>query len=182
MTTLRDLNACKMESRLGSTIQKEWDKNPKEAFWLVGRAHSHGNMSRRELIRITLLLIEDAVKLAPKESQECITELWKWVNGCDSVDLEKVRDAANAANDAYTANAAYDDVAAASAVARAVYAAYANAANAAYAADYAADAVRVASDVAADAFLNIYKKIYSITTCEEVCKYFKDMDKEKVIA
>jgi hypothetical protein len=160
MTTLRDLNACNMESRIGSTIQKEWDKDPREAFWLVGQAHSHGTMPRRELMRITLLMIEDSVKVAPKESQDCISELWKWVNGDDSVDLVKVRDTA-----------------------RAVFATDAAAAVATYAAeDAAADAVATyAVAFAAAVALAFYKKIYSLVSCEDVCKYFPNMDKEKEI-
>jgi hypothetical protein len=178
MTTLRDLNACYMESRIGSTIQKEWDKDPRNAFWGVCRAHSHGNMPRRELVRITLLMIEDSVKLAPKASQDCISELWKWVNGGDSVDLKKVRDAASAAYAAAADAAYYADAAAVDAA----YYAAADAAAAVAAADAidadAADAYAAAA-VASDA--NIYKKIYSITTCEDVCKYFPNMDKEKEI-
>jgi hypothetical protein len=172
MTTLRDLNACYMESRIGSTIQKEWDKDPRNAFWGVCRAHSHGTMTRRELVRITLLMIEDSVKLSPKASQDCITELWKWVNGDDSVDLKEVRENARAA-DAAAARAAVNEAS------FATFSAARAAVNAARVAR-SDDASEAASHAIA-AYLNNYKKIYSIISCEDVCKYFKDMDKEKVI-
>lgn len=187
-----ELNPCDYENRKKqySTLREQWeDASRSDLLWLIGKAHSVGNMPRKRLVEITLNVIEPFIQSAPRESKECIAELRRWIAG-DEVDLLEVKiKAAKASNANANANAAAAAYAAAAsnAASNYAYAAYAatNAANAATnaattAAYYAAYA-NAANAAAANAYAyaDIKKRIHEVVTLDEICSYL-DINPEEI--
>ena len=179
---LKDLNPCKYESRIGSTIRAEWNKSKSDAMWLVSKAHFEGTLERRSLVGLILKTIQPCFELMPLSSKNCVDQLQLWVDGDNEIDLTQLRDAASAAADAaYAADAAA--ARAAAAAFRAADAAYATYAVATAAAAYAADAAAASAAAFRAAYADAARDSVDVRlhiTVEECCNYL-GLDPDEVL-
>ena len=159
---IKSLGACPpaldwIEKNPDMTLQEAWDKcpNPRWMVWLLRKSKS--KIETETWQRLAFNIAETVIHLMPIESQECMVEIKKYLDGDTSIDIVAVRKRSAAA---YSA-AAYADAAAAYAADVVAYAAYSAAAAAADAA--AAAAADAAADAADDAKIcNVIRKRFPV--------------------
>lgn len=99
------------------TLREWWETSTSRSdmMWLIGRAHSHGVLTRRRLVHVAVRCCETVAHLMPPDALPLLADLSAWSHGAEDVDIAGVRsglsvvrradaDAADAA--AYAADAA----------------------------------------------------------------------------
>ena len=84
LTPCRDGLARAAES---TTLREWWDTltNRSDMMWLVGKAHSHGSLSRRTLALVAVRCCEAVAHLMPAAALPHLATVSSWAHGADDV-------------------------------------------------------------------------------------------------